>query len=427
MNNILQYQQMLSQNTSMYDSELSIDEQKESAKEQPIKTSEIGSGMIGLKLGVEKTIEQLKNKIKSKLTQKAEELKDNIKSKLQEKSDELKGKFEEMKQKVTGEPEQKPIVEEPDETPISQIPEEQGPLIEEVSHETIQPSQPSEPEIQEPEIQEPEIQEPSFEQMPENTFTRRYLSDDEWDDIKNQAEQEAKQYRQQLVPEENLEQDSFDLKAQRLVNANRSAQSDIDNEETPRWRANLQQKMINKNNDEIEQIRQQKMDETGEDLNITRSPTDSEYEQIRNFQINRQEELANEKLQQLRQPEEQIEEQPEVSQTTTPLTEETGAIIPKVETGVEEESQALIPSTSTSSEIVESTGNTLAKTAISDVTEDVGVDATIGEASTTLDADPLTAPIGIIMGLASILFGMYHKNKVNDIPKIINTSTSFGA
>jgi len=428
MNDILLYQQMLGQNTSLYQSELSIAEQENAAKEEPIETGEVGSGMIGIKMGVDKTIEAVKNKIKGKISEKVEELKDNIKSKLQEKADELKGKFEEMKQKVTPqqEEEEAPIIEEPDDE--QPAPQEEGPLIEEIPEEEdiIQPSQESQPVIEEPPqpetIEEP-IEEP-IETPQQTSFIRRYPTEEDLETIKNQAMEDTKQFRANLVPNENVEQDSYDMNAQKLTDANRAAQKDIDNPDTKTWRARLQQKMIDKNEGEIEKIRQQKMDETGEDLNIRTPPTDEEYDQIHNYFNKRLEDLTNEKMNELNPP----REAPQVEETAVPEIQETPqAIVPVTRGAVADETQALVPQT----QEIQTAGDNIAKSLVKTTGEAIGEEAAeesgLAEASSVLDAIPLTEPLGILLGAASILFGIYHHPKVHNLPKVINTAQEFGA
>ncbi len=91
---------------------------------------------------------------------------------------------------------------------------------------------------------------------------------------------------------------------------------------------------------------------------------------------------------------------------------------------ISEEPSPTIPSSEGElAEAGENLAKTTAKTAIKDIGENVGEDLT----DVALDADPLTAPIGIILGIGSLLGEIFgQKHPVEPSPTPTQPSTQFG-
>lgn len=75
----------------------------------------------------------------------------------------------------------------------------------------------------------------------------------------------------------------------------------------------------------------------------------------------------------------------------------------------------------------ENIGESVAKSVGKNVAKDVAEDAVEG-ASEALDFDPITAPLGVLLGLGGVLFGagLFDHHKHHNVPTIVNTSSQFG-
>jgi ElaB/YqjD/DUF883 family membrane-anchored ribosome-binding protein len=388
---------MLSGAEQAYEAQLESLQRVEQEKEG-VKTVEQQGGLLGLFEGKKRLIDAFKKKINDKV----DELTEQAKGKAQEFVEGIKGKAED----VMGQ------VQEGVEGLQQQAGEALGQVQEGVEG----------------------LQQQAGEMLQGVRQRFNPLSDEDYDNIKEQLKGEIDDFKNQLVPTYE-EQDAFDLEGENILKGANALLNKMKTLDPESRQYQSYGRILSREKSKMESVMDRKEAETGSrELRMNRQPTEEEYSQIEQFAEQRHQELLDQRSAELN-PEPQQPAQPsgqigqeaqlqapeaevgQIGEEVQPITQQIGDI-------AESSFGAVRQAVGEAGEVVSQVGKTAAKEAGEAIGEGLGEELA-GESS--LLAVPgvgeLLAPLAFIGSALGAIFG--HKKQPRG-PVMSGVSSQFG-